>query len=178
MTATPRILKYRKRVPIKLRKEWEELYFVKHIGVRSIADTYQYPPYTVYRVLEGRTKKDDDARSDKGKKKDGPAIELPDIENLTLDGESAETQIELYIQSLLRAISTNQKMKANQVIYYVKELTNTLKKLRSMQLDAMLKNVDAKVVARIIRRFEPDAGELRIIQIFEQELSNEKHVAA
>lgn len=152
-----------------MKREWIDLHFKKGISVRSIADTYGYPRSTVYRWI-GKMDPHKKERSDKGKAR--RVLELPDLNKLSLDGESPETQIEIMIDALMSAIS--KQIKPMQAVTYVKQLTMALKQLRSMQFASMAKDIDAKVVESIIRRYEPNATSLRVIEVFKEELARVK----
>lgn len=164
---TPKILK--KHPSAKVKREWITLYYDKKVSIKSIADDYGYPYTTVWRTLTRLDPKRKE-RKDKGKSKT-PDLDLPNLEQLSLDGESTETQIEVVITALMAAVTRSKKLKPNQAITYIGQLTNALKRLRSIQLEAMLKNIDASVVAAIVRRYEPGASDLRVVEVFRQELA-------
>lgn len=158
-----------------MRREWFELFYKQGWQQTMIAEKYNYPVWTVNRVLnklsadEGRK-----TRSDKGKSKPSPTLELPDFEKLALEGESTEVQIEMFINALFSAVRNTKKLKASQAILYVNQLTNALRRLRSIQFANMAKNLDLKIVHSIIRRYEPDATEMRVIEIFKEEAARVK----
>ena len=161
-------MRYRKQPSPKIKREWLKMYYEGKRSQSDIAHTYDYPVSTVNRVLQ-KMELARKTRSDKGKKKSGPHIDLPDFDKLTLDGESAETQLEIFIHTLITGIQSVKKIKASQSIAYVNQLTNALKKLRSIQFAGIAKSIDAKIVINIIRRFEPHATEMRVIEIFKEE---------
>lgn len=56
------------------------------------------------------------------------------------------------------------------------KLFNMSKTLQATRLVGHLKRADAEIIGRIIRRYEPEADDQRIIQVYREEL--EKHRAA
>ena len=158
--------KYRKSPSLKFKREWLELHFVKNVSVKAIADDYGYPVHTVYRVLD-KMDPNRKERSDKGKKQKSPAIDI-DFEALNMQGESYETQIEIMIQEILKGISKKKSMAVQKVLSITNQLVNALKKLRSIQFEHMTKNLDVQIVEEIIRTYEPEAMELRVIEVFKQ----------
>lgn len=157
---------YRKSPSLKMKREWIELHFQKNVSVKSIADDYGYPVHTVYRILN-RMDPNRKERSDKGKKQKSPAIDV-DFEALSLQGESYETQIEIMIQEILKALSKKKSIAIQKVLSYTNQLMNAVKKLRSVQFEHMTRNLDVQIVEEIIRTHEPEATELRVIEIFKQ----------
>jgi transposase len=168
---TPKVITRGRHISAKIKREWVELYYDKNISAKSIAETYGYPTRTVYHVVSKFKTID---RRVKREKKEAAMIELPDIERLIMDGETPETQLELFIQSLITAISKNQTIKPEAVIKYISALTNALQRLRSIQLEGLLKTLDAKVVIALIRRLEPNASDLRCVEIFNEVLAEVK----
>jgi hypothetical protein len=164
--------KYHRSPSLKVKREWLELHFQKSVNVKSIADDYGYPVHTVYRVLN-RMDPNRKERTDKGKKQKSPAIDV-DFEALNLQGESYETQIEIMIQEILKALSKKKSMAVQKVLSYTNQLVNALKKLRSIQFAQMAKNLDVKIVEQIIRRYDPDVTDLRIIEIVREIISEIK----
>lgn len=158
---------YRKRPSIAVKRKWIELFYKQGISVKSIADDYGYPIYTVYRVLEKMDPKKK-PRADKGKKRGDAELELPDFDQLSLEGESPETQIELFIQSVLRSIAESKTVKASQALMYMNQFANALKKIRSLQFAAMAKSLDVEIVEEIIRTYEPEATDVRVIEVFKE----------
>lgn len=161
------IKKYKKQPSVKLKKQWVELYYKKNATVKAIAADYDYPIHTVYRVLR-RMDPHRKERNDKGKKRVTATLDI-DLDALSFQGESAETQLELFIQETLRAISKKKKMKAEQALHYANRLMDALKKLRGLQFANITKSLDVEIVEAIIRRYEPEATELRVIEIFKEE---------
>lgn len=158
--------KYRKSPSLKVKREWLELHFQKNVSVKAIADDYGYPVHTVYRTLD-KMDPNRKERSDKGKKQKSPAIDI-DFEALNMQGESYETQIEIMIQEVLKGISKKKSMAVQKVLSITNQLVNALKKLRSIQFEHMTKNLDVQIVEEIIRTYEPEAMELRVIEVFKQ----------
>lgn len=158
---------YRKRPSVAVKRKWIELFYKHGISVKSIADDYGYPIYTVYRVLEKMSPKRKQ-RSDKGKKRSDVDLELPNFDQLSLEGESPETQIELFIHSVLRSVAESKSIKASQALMYMNQFANALKKIRSMQFSAIAKNLDVEIVEEIIRTYEPDASDVRVIEVFKE----------
>ncbi len=164
--------RYKRQPSVTMKRKWLELYFEEKISPQSIADDYGYPVYTVYRVLNKMTE-NKEPRSDKGQTKKSPVVDI-DFDKLSLEGESAETQLEMFIQELMRAISKNDKIKISQGLTYVNQLTNAFRRLRSVQIRHLAKDFDVKIVERIIRRYEPQATDLRIIEICKEVIAEAK----
>jgi transposase-like protein len=168
---TPKVITRGRHISAKIKREWVELYWDKKISAKSIAETYGYPMSTIYRVVSKLKTSDQRVKQEK---KEAAMIELPDVERLIMDGETPETQLELFIQSLITAISKSPKIKPEAVIKYITGLTNALQRLRSIQLEGLLKTLDAKVVIALIRRLEPNASDLRCVEIFNEVLAEVK----
>lgn len=172
MTTQAEKKRYKPHPSTKVKREWLQLYYQQKATVKAIADDYGYPAHTVYRVLR-KMKPEKDPRSDKGKPKQSPVVDI-DFDKLTLEGESPETQLEMFIQEMMRAISKTRKINVNQGIIYVNQLTNALRRLRSVQFANLAKSLDVQIVESIIRRYEPEATELRVIEIFKEESARVK----
>ncbi len=155
---------YRKHPTINMKRDWIKLYYEQGVSVKSIADNSGYPVHTIYRVLS-KMDPHRKERNDKGKPKDSPTIEV-NFDKLSLQGESYETQIELLINEILRGISSNNKIKLSQALLYANQLMNALKKLRSIQFEHIAKNIDVQIVQEIIKLYEPQATQFRIIEVF------------
>lgn len=167
---------YRRQPSVDMKRKWLDLFYQQKVSVKSIADEYGYPVYTVYRVLNKMTEAKQ-ARSDKGRKRASPVIDI-DMGVLSLQGESHETQLEMFIGELMRAIGQNRKIKVSQALVYVNQLTNAFRRLRSVQIRQLAKDFDVKLVERIIRRYEPTATDLRVIEICKEEIAKQKSEAA
>lgn len=164
--------KYRRQPSVDVKRKWIELFYERKISVKSIADDYGYPPHTVYRVLrtlDPNRKK----RSDTGKERKAPMLDV-DLDALSVQGESHETVIEILIQEVMRAIASNKKLKASQALLYVGQLTTALKKLRSVQFGQMAKTLDFRIVEGVIRRYEPNATDLQVIEICKEVIAKVK----
>lgn len=161
---TPKILK--KHPSAKMKRDWLTLYYEKKVSLRSIADDYGYPYSTVWRTVS-KMDPNRKVRKDKGKS-NVPDLELPDLNKLSLDGESPETQIELVINALMSVVMASKKLKPNQAITYISQLTNTLKRLRSIQFAALAKEAEPRIIETIIRMYEPTATDMRVIEVFKQ----------
>lgn len=166
------VKKYRKHPSLKTKREWLALHFEKNISVKSIADDYSYPVATVYRVLD-KLDPNKKERSDKGKAKKTPMIDV-DFSALCEQGESYETQIELFIQEIMRALGEKKRISIGQALLYANQLTNALRKLRMVQFGQMAKNLDVKIVERLIRRYEPGASAMRIIEVMKEVITEAK----
>jgi hypothetical protein len=164
--------KYRRSPSTATKRKWLSLYFEENISVQSIADDYGYPVATVYRVLR-KMDPNKDERADKGKKRKSPTVDI-DFEKLILEGESPETQLEMFIQEMLRAISKKKSIALNSAVTYVNQLTNAYRRLRSVQIGALAKSLDVKIVERIIRRYEPEATPMRIIEVCKEVIAEAK----
>ncbi len=167
-----KVTKYRKSPSLKIKREWIDLHFQKSVSVKSIADDYGYPVHTVYRIVN-KMDPNRKERSDKGKKKTSPSIDI-DFDALTLQGESYETQVEIMIQEILKGITKRKSIRIEKVLYYTNSLMNALKKLRSIQFGQMAKSLDVKIVERIIRRYDPDVTDLRIIEVVKEVIAEIK----
>lgn len=159
--------KYKKTPSVLARKQWFELYFSKNVPVDAIAADYKVPISTVYywlRKMDPKRKQ----RSDKGKAQKSAVLELPDITAMTLDGQTLEQSIELVINGLIQAITANKKIKLNSATTAINQLTLNLRRLRSIQFEAMAKSIDAKIVEGIIKHYEPTATSMRVIEVFKE----------
>ncbi len=170
MDKTPKT--YRKSPSLKTKRDWIDLHFNKGVTVKSLADDYGYPVHTVYRVL-AKMDPNRKERSDKGKKQKSPSIDV-DFESLNLQGESYETQLEIMFEQFLRGIQAKKRISIDKAIYYGNRLTDMLKKLRSVQFRQMAKSLDVKIVERIIRRYDPDVTDLRIIEVVKEVIAEIK----
>jgi hypothetical protein len=164
--------KYKSQPSTKTKREWLNLYFEDKRSVKAIADDYGYPEYTVYRVLK-KMDPEKMERSDKGQTHKTPIIDV-DFDKLALEGESPETQLGMMIQESIRGISQKKKLTVGQLLLYTNQLTGALKKLRSVQFGQMAKNLDVKIVERLIRRYEPEASAMRIIEVTKEVIAEAK----
>lgn len=163
---------YRKQPTVAMKREWIKLYYQQGVSVKSISDQYGYPVYTIYRVLQ-KINPNRKERSDKGKSK-SPKLDLSGFIELQKQGESAETILENFIYALLDAIAANPKITAKEGLAYTSSLMKNLKLLRSMQLTTMIKEIDIKILEALVRRYEPDASDLRVIQVIKEVIAEIK----
>lgn len=91
-----------------------------------------------------------------------------------LNGESYETQIEILIQEILRGVAKKKNIKIEQALQVTNRLMDAMKKLRSVQLGAITKNLDVKIVEGVVRKFKPDATPLQIIEIVKKVIAELK----
>lgn len=61
------------------------------------------------------------------------------------------------------------ELQPDEKLQHINKLTQTLQTLQKMQLQAHLKEVDANIITRIIRRYEPNITNDEIIKIYHEE---------
>lgn len=84
--------------------------------------------------------------------------------------------IEIY-NSVLIEIQSAEDMEYGEKVYLLDKLSSIKKKIQAVDLKTHIKSVDAKVIAEIIRRFEPDATDEEILNIFYEALEKCKNSA-
>jgi predicted DNA-binding protein YlxM (UPF0122 family) len=162
-----------KRLGIKTRREIFRLYNQEKISVESIADTYKVPPGTIYNILQQRVKLDKSPRADKGSKKGIQLPKLPTTDKLIRDGEPIETLLEIQAANTLIAIE-KAKLTIVEKAKILETVARIQKQIHEQKIENHLKRPDAQVIARIVRRFMPEASEADVIKIFREELEKWK----
>ena len=74
-------------------------------------------------------------------------------------------------------IQSAEDMEYGEKVYLLDKLSSIKKKIQAVDLKTHIKSVDARVIAEIIRRFEPDATDEDILNIFYEALEKCKNSA-
>lgn len=162
------MIKKGKRIGITTRRKIFHLYNVEKISVASIADTFKTPVSTIYNILEQRVKLKKTPRSDKGSKKGLKLPKLPDTEGLMRDGEPVETLLEIQAAQTLVSLE-RAKLSIIEKAKVLETVARIQKQIHEQKIESHIKRPDAQVIARIIRRFVPQATDADVIKIFREE---------
>lgn len=82
---------------------------------------------------------------------------------------TADELIERQHLAALAELELDKKLGVSDRIEMLDTLCRIAKSSRTMRLEAHLKRLDAGVIARIVRRYEPDATDERVIEVYREE---------
>ena len=82
---------------------------------------------------------------------------------------STDALFDEQIHMSLAQVEADGSMSVADRVALLDKLSAASKNVRNMKLEAHIKKTDAGIVAAIIRRFEPDASDERVIQIYREE---------
>jgi hypothetical protein len=98
-----------------------------------------------------------------------------DVEKVKSE-KTADELLESQFQHAIAQLEADGKLAADMRIALLEKLFNMMKTLQATKLVGHLKRADALIIARIVKRYEPEATDQRVIEIYREEL--EKHRAA
>jgi hypothetical protein len=148
-----------------------KLFYDKKHSIQEIAEQENITYWQVYRIVNGQTKLDGSPRRDKGlsRKQINNIGELETVKWSLEDFKDLDDfQLFLMMSALEDAASI--KMLPNDKVKLVKDIEIIQTKIQQRQLKGNIRRPDAEVIARIIRRFKPDANNQEIVQIYKEEM--------
>ncbi|GEM_PF-2259583 len=127
--------------------------------------------WQVYNVVSGRSKSNYRARSDKGQRR--VTLETTKVnENAPTDltaFENADDFLEYQAIQTMERINTSNLQPADS-IKALKDCSVVLRDVHNRRMQSKLKRGDAEIIAKLIRRFLPDATDEQVIDIYAEEL--------
>jgi replication initiation and membrane attachment protein DnaB len=132
------------------------------VSIRAIADKYQVSyeqaRNAIKRSKEGRLGKIQ-TRSKKIK-----------TDKIKAANPEPDSLLEMQYHQAVAQLEADQDMPADQRIALLDKLFSARKILQQVRLESHIKKTDAAIIAGIIRRYEPDASDERVITIYREEL--------
>lgn len=128
-------------------------------SARIIADKFNCTTNQVYSAL----KKD---KAGLLKRKQAPK-KTKQIEKIL--EESTDSIIENQFKFAAAQLESNKDLAVENRIVLIEKLQNIRKSVKSMKLESHIKKIDANILASIIRRFEPEANDDRVIEVYREE---------
>lgn len=136
--------------------------------IREIMDEMNLSYFKVYNAVQGRVKTRYAYRKDKGisrkVREDEKLIEQVDLENFADVHDFMEHQIVLVARTMNKT-----KLGADERLKMVKDISAMQKNLQALRLEKHLQNIDAVLLTRIMRRFDPKLSDDDIIRIVREE---------
>ncbi|KAB2967523.1 hypothetical protein [Zoogloea sp.] len=155
------------RTSIPTRKKILKL-FKDDWSIQEIMDEMSLSYFKVYNVIQGRVKTRYSYRKDKGisrkVREDEKLAEQVDLESFSDVHDFMEHQIVLVARTMNKT-----KLGAEERLKMIKDLASMQKSLQALKLEKHLQNVDAVLVARIMRRFDQKLTDDDIIRIVKEE---------
>lgn len=137
-------------------------------SIQEIMDEMNLSYFKVYNVVQGRVKTGYAYRKDKGisrkVRQDEKLAEQVDLANFADVHDFMEHQIVLVARSMNKT-----KLGAEERLKMIKDLSAMQKNLQSLRLEKHLQNIDAVLLTRIMRRFDPKLSDDDIIRIVREE---------
>lgn len=158
------------RVLTAKRKRIHKMFHEKELTIPQIMEEENVSYWQVYRIITGQTKIDGSPRTDKGKSRTSmnEAGELVEAKWSLEDFKDLEDFQMFILMSALEDAATT-KMEPADKVKLVKDIEVIQTKVAARQLKNNLRRPDAEVIARIIRRFQPNATDKDIISIYKEE---------
>jgi transposase len=137
-------------------------------SIQEIMDEMNLSYFKIYNVVQGRVKTRYAYRKDKGISRkvrdDEKLAEQVDLENFADVHDFMEHQIVLVARTMNKT-----KLGAEERLKMIKDLSSMQKNLQSLRLEKHLQNIDAVLLTRIMRRFDPKLSDDDIIRIVREE---------
>jgi len=137
-------------------------------SIQEIMDEMNLSYFKVYNVVQGRVKTRYTYRKDKGisrkVREDEKLAEQVDLQNFADVHDFMEHQIVLVARTMNKT-----KLGAEERLKMIKDLSAMQKNLQSLRLEKHLQNIDAVLLTRIMRRFDPKLSDDDIIRIVREE---------
>lgn len=153
------------------KKRIYKLFHQKDFTIPQIADEEQVTYWQVYRIVSGQTKIDGTPRADKGRSRkvvsqSGEIIEA----KWSIDDFKDLDDFQLFLLMSALEDAATSKLTAFEKVQLVKNIEVVQTKISQRQLKGNIRRPDAEVIARIIRRFIPEASDNDIINIYQEEM--------
>jgi len=92
------------------------------------------------------------------------------LQNLVKDTIDDEVEVlNSQVRSIIAALEVDQDMAISTRLQHLNNIMTIRQKIQAMSLSTHMKNVDAKIVAAIVRRFMPNASDDDIVKIYQEE---------
>lgn len=148
------------------KKIWKLFYNDKK-SIQAIVAELGVTYWQVYRVVNSQVKLNGKPRTDKGKSRSGQTKEkaswtINDFEDI--DDFATFMMMEALEQSAKEKTSAKEKLDIAQKVNSIQT------KIMERQLAGKLRRADAEVIARVIKRFLPDADYKQCVEIYAEEL--------
>lgn len=156
--------------PAKKKKIYK-LFHDKELNIPEIAELENVTYWQVYRIINGETKLDGSPRSDKGKSRSSVS-ESGEVEIVKWSLEDFKDLDDFQLFLLMSALedAATKNIDPLDKVKLVKDIEIIQTKIQQRQLKENIRRPDAEVIARIIRRFKPDASSKDVVQIYKEEL--------
>ncbi len=150
------------RTTITQRKKMKKL-FEQGKAIQDIMSIMNVSYFQVYNVLSGRIKSKYGHRSDKGAKH-----KKFSLDKTFEEFNSAEDYLQYQLIETMRQLD-KVTLAPHDRVRIVKDATTTLNKIKVYQLENYIRRPDAVLIARIMRRFNPELTDENIIHIYREE---------
>lgn len=154
------------------KRKIHKLFYEKDATIPQIAEYEDVTYWQVYRIVNGHTKIDGSSRADKGMSrsnstvgKDGDIVEA----KWSIDDFKDLDDFQLFLLMSALEDAATSKLSPSAKVELVKNIEIVQTKITQRQLKGNIKRPEAEVIARIIRRFKPDATDIDIINIYQEE---------
>jgi len=159
--------KYSNQLTSSKRRKIYKQFYTKNCTIAQIAEEEGISYWQVYRVVNGEVKMNGSPRADKGRRR-GKANDI--VPKWSLDDFIDLDDFQLFLlMDTLEELAT-ETLSAQEKIRLVKDIEVIQTKIQQRQLQSAIKRPEAELIARIIRRFVPDATNADIIAIYQEEL--------
>ena len=148
------------------KKRIWKLFYNDQLSIQKICTELGVTYWQVYRIINGQVKLNGKPRSDKGKSRTGESKEKP---RWTMD--DFEDLDDFAIFTLMEALeqSAKDKTSAAEKVKLVRDVNDLQTKIMDRQLIGKVRRADAEVIARVIKRFKPDADYNYCVQVYTEE---------
>ena len=159
--------KYANHITAGKRRKIYKLFYGKNKTITQIAEEEAVTYWQVYRIVNGEVKLDGSPRIDKGKKRGSAA--KPKSAHWNLDDFVDLDDFQLFLLMDTLEDLASYKLDPQEKINIVKSIETIQTKIQQRQLQNSVRRPEAEVIARIIRRFRPDATNQEVVRIYEEE---------
>ncbi len=136
-----------------------------HIPITEVATKYKVTYNQAYNAVKRYRQGKFSENSPRSKKIDTGIIKAK---------TDADTLLERQYHQAVAQLEADENMPADQRIALLDKLFSARKILQQVRLESHIKKTDASIVASIVRRYEPDASDERIIEVYREELEKWK----
>lgn len=167
-----------RRLSFKERRDIHRAYFNPGDNVKStseLAREYGVPVATVWNILNGKVKMTKNHRLDKGVKRRRIPMDNKNYNPAELINAGWNVRQHIENQSLM-ILEQLPKARINLIdrTKIIADISRMERQRKEQEIEAHIKRTDAQVIARIVRRFMPQATDADVIKIFREELDRWK----
>lgn len=156
------------RTSIPERRKILKYFKEEGLQIHDIMEKMNLSYFKVYNVVQGRVKTGYSNRKDKGISRNGAEdeklSEQVDLDSFNDVFDWMEHQIVLVARSM-----NKMKLGADERLKMIKDVAIQQKNIQALKLEKHLQNIDAVLIARIMRRFDANLSDDDIIKIFKEE---------